>query len=200
MDYHYEMKNKYYKVRKTLLEMLTDRNYIIPKSLFVGFNEFSAIYDNNNFDLNVEHSKTGNDIYVTFFTELKNFTKKDFYTIIGNLDVAENTNIIVVLREKCNQTIIRELALDKNKNIEIFTIDRLLFNITKHVLVPKHELLTKEEIKEILKKYKCTVNQLPKVFKTDPISKYYGAKVGDVFRIYRKSSSVGEKIAYRYVK
>ena len=62
------------------------------------------------------------------------------------------------------------------------------------------ELLDEKEKKELLIKYKCTVNQLPKIFKTDPISRYFGAKTGDIFRIYRNSCSVGEKIGYRYVK
>ena len=200
MDYHQRMKNKYFKVRKTLLEMLEDRHYNVPKSLYVGFNEFSAIYDNNNFDFTVEHSETNNQMYITFFTELKNFTKKDFYNVISKLDLDNESSVIIVLRDKCNQTIMKELLLEKNKNIEIFIIDRLLINITKHDLVPKHELLSKDEIKDLLIKYKSTINQLPKVFKTDPISRYYGAKTGDIFRIYRKSNSMGEKVAYRYVK
>ena len=202
MEHFMEMKTKYYNVRKTLLDMLTDRKYIIPKSLYVGFNEFSVIYDNYNFDLKVKHLVDDSLIIVTFFTDFKNFTKKDFYTMINKLyeEYDTDTKIIIVLREKCNQTTMKELLLEKNKNIEIFIIDRLLFNITKHELVPKHELLSKSEIEELLKKYRCTVNQLPKVFKTDPISKYYGAKTGDVFKIYRNSSSLGKTIAYRYVK
>ena len=200
MEYHLEIKNKYFNVRKTLLEMLIDRKYNVDKSLFISFNEFSLIYETFNFDFNVVSKDNSHTMYITFFTDIKNFTKKDFYNTINKIDRNDGDKIIIILREKCNQTIIKELNLAKNKNIEIFTINILQFNITKHELIPKMELLNDQEKKELLIKYKCTVNQLPKIFKTDPITKYFGAKTGDIFKIYRNSKSVGEKIGYRYVK
>ena len=36
--------------------------------------------------------------------------------------------------------------------------------------------------------------------KTDPISKYYGAKKGDIFKIIRNSPTSGKYVCYRCVK
>jgi len=37
-----------------------------------------------------------------------------------------------------------------------------------HVLVPKHELLSKKDLEKLLEKYNITLLQLPKISKGDP--------------------------------
>ncbi|RLG58193.1 MAG: DNA-directed RNA polymerase subunit H [Candidatus Hydrothermarchaeota archaeon] len=72
-------------------------------------------------------------------------------------------------------------------------------DISKHVLVPKHEVLTEEEAEKVLKKYNITKSQLPKILISDPMVKKIGAKVGDIIKITRKSPTAGESIFYRVV-
>lgn len=69
----------------------------------------------------------------------------------------------------------------------------------KHFLVPKHELLSKEDATAILTQYKITVNELPKIKITDPAIKHMPAKPGDVIKISRKSVSASETVFYRGV-
>ena len=73
------------------------------------------------------------------------------------------------------------------------------FDIMKHVLVPKHEILSKEEKKALLEKLNISEKQLPKIFESDPVIKVLNAKPGDVIKITRKSPSAGESIYYRIV-
>jgi len=73
------------------------------------------------------------------------------------------------------------------------------FNILEHELVPKHEVLPPEEAARILKELGVTPQQLPWLRVTDPVARAIGAKPGDIVRIYRKSPTSGETIAYRYV-
>ncbi|MDI6806269.1 MAG: DNA-directed RNA polymerase subunit H [Candidatus Aenigmarchaeota archaeon] len=68
-----------------------------------------------------------------------------------------------------------------------------------HVLVPKHIILNEEEKEEVMKRYRVTLKQLPRILANDPIVKLLGAKPGDVIKIIRKSSIVGESIYYRVV-
>ena len=49
--------------------------------------------------------------------------------------------------------------------------EELPFKITDHFLVPKHELLTPDESKEILRKYNATPHQLPFISSTDAAAK-----------------------------
>ncbi|MGQ9624256.1 MAG: DNA-directed RNA polymerase subunit H [Candidatus Bathycorpusculaceae bacterium] len=74
-----------------------------------------------------------------------------------------------------------------------------VFDIFEHALVPKHEILTEEERKQVLVHYKVQPYQLPQIKASDPAVKAIGAKPGDILRIIRKSPTAGEHIAYRYV-
>ena len=73
------------------------------------------------------------------------------------------------------------------------------FNVLEHELVPKHEILSEEEKKELLKKYNITEKQLPKILASDPVVKAIGAKPGDVIRIIRNSHVAGRSVYYRIV-
>ncbi|MEM5852816.1 MAG: DNA-directed RNA polymerase subunit H [Candidatus Aenigmatarchaeota archaeon] len=72
-------------------------------------------------------------------------------------------------------------------------------DIEKHQLVPKHIILTEEEKAELLKKYKVSLRQLPKILINDPAIADKNPKVGDVVKIIRKSPVAGESVYYRVV-
>lgn len=72
-------------------------------------------------------------------------------------------------------------------------------DITRHVLVPKHEILSSSEKEELLKKYGITLRQLPRIFLNDPAIRGLNPKVGDVVKITRKSPTAGESTYYRVV-
>lgn len=71
--------------------------------------------------------------------------------------------------------------------------------IMKHDLVPKQELLNDKEKEEVLKRFRITLRQLPRILETDPVVKILNAKVGDVIRITRQSQTAGEAEYYRVV-
>jgi DNA-directed RNA polymerase subunit H len=72
-------------------------------------------------------------------------------------------------------------------------------DIEKHQLVPKHVVLSEEEKSEVLKRYKVSLRQLPRILITDPTIVDKNPKVGDVVKIIRKSPTAGETIYYRVV-
>lgn len=77
--------------------------------------------------------------------------------------------------------------------------EELPFKVTDHFLVPKHELLTPDEAKEILHKHNASADQFPFISSTDAVAKSIGAKAGDFVRITRKSETAGETVYYRFV-
>lgn len=73
------------------------------------------------------------------------------------------------------------------------------FNILEHELVPKHIILSREEAKALLEKYKISPYQLPWIRESDPVCKKIGAKAGNILMIIRDSPTAGKSIAYRLV-
>jgi DNA-directed RNA polymerase subunit H len=71
--------------------------------------------------------------------------------------------------------------------------------VPDHVYVPKHEIISKTEAEEVLKKYNCKPTELPLIFVTDPAILGLGVKPGDMIKISRKSPTAGESLYYRYV-
>lgn len=71
--------------------------------------------------------------------------------------------------------------------------------VSEHSLVPQHEVLSKEEKAEIMKRFNITEHQLPKIHAQDPAAKEIGAKNGDVIKITRKSPTTGKTVYYRLV-
>lgn len=105
---------------------------------------------------------------------------------------------IIILKEKPTGSNTKGL-LQIPGEVQIFDIKELLFNITKHNLVPHHEVITNdEEINTILNSYHLKSRyQLPLILKTDPVSRYLALKTGQIVKIVRVSPSAGEYVMYR---
>lgn len=199
----FQEKKNLYKVRQTLIEMITDRGYNIPESEMISFEEFVIKYNNRNLDIYINDEFKNKKIYVYFHNDLKNFSKADLKNImqkVSNQYEDEDINLILILKDKENSAISKELTKEIYKNVEIFLRKNMMFNITKHEYVPKHIILTKEEEEELLEKYNTTKGKLPKISKSDPIAKYYGMKSDQICKIIRKSPEVGEYPYYRLVR
>jgi DNA-directed RNA polymerase subunit H (RpoH/RPB5) len=110
---------------------------------------------------------------------------KDLKDILFIADQAMNTQMTEDLKR-----------YKENMKISIFIGDHLLFNITKHFLVPKHHLMSEEEYKAFVSTEKNLLRKLPLMFETDPIARFYGAKPGQIFRITRENLSDDSMVRY----
>ena len=167
--------------------------------------EFALIYGTNNINFAVE-KEDGTKMFVSFYNENKNFGKNELKDMVQKIKKEYNDiniNIIIVLRDKENPSVRREMQFSQYNNIELFIQKNLTFNLTHHELVPKHIILSDEEKKKVFEKYNVNESQptqFPKILITDPVAKYYGAKRGQMFKILRKSPFTGESTYYRIVK
>jgi DNA-directed RNA polymerase I, II, and III subunit RPABC1 len=188
----------------TCREMVTDRGYTIPLTMMkVENNDFYTLYQNidapagfNNYD--ILGTKGDKRVLVKFTLDKEVVNRQDIITFRGNVDetYGENTDVIYVVKVKPNTFVYKEIR----DNDEIFLMSELVFNRTKHRLVPKHVLLSETEKKDVLSTYDCRDTQIPRMVTTDYVCRYFGAKAGDMFKIYRPSPSSGMYITYRVVK
>ncbi|MFP4424414.1 MAG: DNA-directed RNA polymerase subunit H [Candidatus Woesearchaeota archaeon] len=73
------------------------------------------------------------------------------------------------------------------------------FDISNHVLVPKHAKLSEKETEKVLKKYNIPREGLPKILVTDPAIAGLGVSAGDIIKITRESPTAGKIEVYRCV-
>ena len=113
------------------------------------------------------------------------------------MSMTSNHTILIIngkLTPIANQTI-NMMKMEK-KWIEIFFFNELMFNPTKHCLVPKHILMTKKEKDAVLSHYSVNENLIPKILTTDRIARHLGLVPGDMLKIIRNEGTIGN-ISYR---
>lgn len=129
----------------------------------------------------------------------KNMTKfnvdriQEYISMIKKMDI---WHCIIVYKDSATPIAKKVVEDSKEIIIELFNEDELQYNITKHFLVPLHELLYKKKSKECDTFKKKYSDKFPVILKTDPIARFYFYDKGDVIRVTRKDGY----ITYRIVK
>ncbi|MDX1611777.1 MAG: DNA-directed RNA polymerase subunit H [Candidatus Thermoplasmatota archaeon] len=75
------------------------------------------------------------------------------------------------------------------------------FDVLQHEYVPRSEILSEEEVEELLERLGIRKEQLPKLRDIDPVTIAMGGRPGDVVKITRDSLTAGTQgaIAYRVI-
>jgi len=91
-----------------------------------------------------------------------------------------------------------KLFQSQNGSLQIFYTKELMYNPMKHVLVPKHEKIPDEEVKNILSTYVIKhKSQMPIISRNDVIARWLGLRHGDIVRITRYNETSGTYYYYR---
>lgn len=195
-----------YAARSTVLEMLGDRGYIVLEDPSKQTpDDFRADFFKHDSKRSVcamiaVHSGDPSDvIYVFFPDEPRGLGVKALAGIVQKMRDEDVQRCILVLRSGLTpfaKQAVRDVV-DSSFHIETFDEDELLFNVTKHALVPHHRVLTAGEKLVLLAKYKVREGNLPRISVNDPVARYYGLHVGQVVKIIRASETAGRYITYR---
>lgn len=177
----------------TLCEMMHDRGRDDLRneiSKFAGEPITTLVTTKSSFCIDIR-----NDLRVLYALASK-FKVSDIKKYIDDVDFAL---IIVIVREKISSTNLKSLS--EYDNIQVFELKELMVNISKHALVPKHELIGSDQepiIQAIIAKHNVKSRfQLPIILKNDPMARYLNAKTGNIIKIVRYSPTSGEHIIYR---
>ena len=91
------------------------------------------------------------------------------------------------------------MKASEEMGIELIPSTLPTFDIFKHKLVPKHEILKEKEKQEILERFHARPYQFPWIKASDPVSIILGAEPGDIVRVIKESETAGRAESYRYV-
>jgi DNA-directed RNA polymerase subunit H (RpoH/RPB5) len=92
--------------------------------------------------------------------------------------------------------------LEKNiDNVVVFHYKNLMFDITKHHLVPPHiKIKSETEQRELKKNLQIeSLNKLPVILRTDAVARFYHYRKGNIIKIERPSIGNMKHIVYRVV-
>jgi len=206
-----------YRSRLTLLDILRDRGYDVTK--YERFSPAEATAAASAFvSLSFHVTKKDNpekECHIRYENISQQKMKNGYFTDMIPDENCENVEIIVMmsvhvtdthhaialkeymrLKEEPNESGVRER---RKLRVSFFSIDMMVINPMRHMLVPKHELVPEEEHKELLDRmYVTSKSKLPEIkFHMDPIARCIGAVPGDIVRITRPSPAAGEAIIYR---
>lgn len=139
------------------------------------------------------------DVLKELTKELKDVDAQEVVSKYNN-----TKNFIIVVNDTPSSANMNVLnAVDKELNalggmLQIFQLKELLYNPSKHELVPKHEKLTEQEAKQCMEQYMLkTKAQFPIILRTDVMARWLGLRHGDVVKITRYNETSGEYFYFR---
>ena len=196
--------SKLFRVRKTCLKMLAKRGYVVPEEhINLSTDEFRARYGEDPsrelLTLLVEKADDPSDQLFVFFPIDEKVGVKPIKNCCQRMKEQNVKRAIIVVKVNLtsfSKQAIREMA-QRGDRIEYFKESELLVDITEHKLVPEHIVLTPEEKKNLLARYRLKPSQLPRIQVQDPVARYFGLVVGQVVKIVRPSETAGRYITYR---
>ncbi|KZV80195.1 RPB5 subunit of DNA-directed RNA polymerase [Exidia glandulosa HHB12029] len=195
-----------WKVSKTVHEMVRDRGYQVAEDeINMTLEDFRRQHCTNAGSVNrstitffTQGVKDQTDQLFVFFCEDKNVSIK---TMRKFLDVLQTKNIqrgIIVFSGTMTPSARKVITgMSQDYKLEEFAEADLIVNITHHILVPKHEVMTPDAKKALLERYRLKETQLPRIQLADPVARYYGLKRGQVVKITRPSETSGRYASYR---
>lgn len=163
-------------VYQTVQEMLSQRGYLI---------------DEEDDKVILAH-KQDHKLCVFFNSSSKlNCDKIEEYIQI--LKQAEIDHSIIVYKESVTSMAKKIIDQMNDFTMELFHEKDMMFNITKHRLVPEHVSLTEKDTQEFKQQFGT---QIPVLLRTDPVCRFYNFQKGDIIKVTRQ----GSYVSYRIVK
>ena len=196
-----------YRVRRTVLQILRDRGYMVDatdveESEEDFFEKYTPSPQRDMLTLLVQKRDDPTEQIFVFWPTDPKVGVKPIKRFMERMNEEDVKRAILVVQQNLTafaRQALAEIQTAEGMLIEQFQEGELLVSITEHVLVPTHEVLTKEEKAGLLKKYRLKKAQLPRIQLTDPVARYYGLVRGQVVKIVRPSETAGKYVTYRLV-
>jgi DNA-directed RNA polymerase subunit H (RpoH/RPB5) len=187
--------------RNILLQLLEKQNYNINDYKHFNISESFIMYNNNQLDLLMEKQDIEKDdrkIYVKYYLKKMLNKSQNIYDIVDelfNLEeiLTKKDTLIIIIMDDPSDNIKQTISDIWNQQgifIIIHTIKRLQYNILNHIKVPKHTVLSNEEMSKIKKQFNILDDaNFPEISRFEPVAVSIGIRPGELCEIERSSSS-----------
>ncbi|KAK7482689.1 hypothetical protein BaRGS_00018296 [Batillaria attramentaria] len=180
---------KLWRIRKTIMQLCHDRGYLVTQEeLDQTLDNFKETFG----DKPSEGKPRRKDLIV--------LTRCLCFSLMSPRSMQQDNIMRAIIVVQTGMTPSAKQALVEMAPkyiLEQFIETELLVNITEHMLVPEHVVMTPEEKTELLARYKLKESQLPRIQQGDPVARYFGLKRGQVVKIIRPSETAGRYVSYR---
>jgi len=200
-----------YRSRQTLLDILEDRGYNVekyrkfsPAEATAAATAFPSLSfkvpkkDDETKICDVRYANISRQKLDTFFNDIDDADTENTEVIVMMMGPVSDAHHVVALKQYMK---LKESGEKERRKLRVsfFSIETIVINPMKHVLVPKHQIVPPEAHAELMSSLYITVKtKLPEIkFHVDPIARCIGAVPGDIVKITRPSGSAGESIIYR---
>lgn len=133
-------------------------------------------------------------VCVKFISNLEKLNVDNIRLFICFLTKNEIFHGIIVCKNEPSKQILKEIY-GLQINFEIFYAGQLNYDIMQHMLVSEHILLSDTEKNQVKRDFQAAFSLFPKIKEDDIMSRYIGAKAGDLILIKKKDKTVN----YRFV-
>ena len=169
------MKMQFTNAKNICHEMLLQRSY-----KFIKENDSHKTYTQSDDTL----------VYV-FFDEMPKLNINNVKDYIKLMEKDFILHGIIVYNSCATAAAKKIIQITNDMNIELFDVQDLQFNITKHRLYRPHIPLSSSEKENFVKKYG---DKIPIILRTDPICLFFNFKKGTILKIIRKENFVSFRI------
>lgn len=194
-----------YTSRKVVLELMANQGFEVAGYAHFSVGEVSTMQQQNQLDMMLEHTHNGTKVYIRYCLA-KPIRPANVQEMIDDLfwtteTLTKNDMLYIITKDPANDALTAELRQIWEKDglfVVVESIKYLQFNILKHVLVPKHSLITQAEVEELMKKYNIsTLSEFPDISRFDPVARAIGLRPGQVCHIVRHSKTAISTNYYR---
>jgi DNA-directed RNA polymerase subunit H len=200
-----------YRSRMTLLDILEERGYNVEKyrkfspaeataaaTAFPSLSFKVSKKDDETKVCDIRYANVSRQKLDTFFDDIDDDNSENTEVIVMMMNPVADAHHVIALKQYMK---LKESGEKERRKLRVsfFSIEVLVINPMKHVLVPKHQIVDPAYHKELMESlYVTSKSKFPEIkFHIDPIARCIGAVPGDIVKITRPSSSAGEAIIYR---
>lgn len=195
---------KIFKSRTNIIEQLKSLSYDVEDYEHFSKTDIDNMFRTNQLDMLCTNNVNGRKIYVRY--SLASSVNKSITNIIHqifNLEriLTPEDTLCIIQDDEPNDSLIDTLTKTFNRSgifVVVHNIQRLQFNILKHVKVPQYRVLSEDEKEQVKRDYSIVSDsQFPEISRFDPVALAIYLRPGEVAQIIASSPTAGQSVRYR---